>query len=73
MSTQDDIVKYAKLAAELLPAAIAGITSAIDGYNAAQAKIAEWLATKTNPTTVDWDTLDAAVADDRHKLHSDDT
>ena len=57
----ESIIAYATLALKFLPLAISGVQEAIDGYNAAQAKIQNWITTKTNPTPEEQAALTASI------------
>jgi len=61
-----------KLAQEVLPLAIKGITSAIAAWKEGSARIAAMVAENRDPTDEEWDDLNTRCAALRQDLHTDD-
>ena len=73
MSSVASIVVFAtKLAQEVLPLAVKGISSAVALWNEGSAKIAEMVAEKRDPTAEEWGDLNARIGALQSDLHTDD-
>lgn len=65
-------LEFAAKVLSFLPAALSGVTSAIDVMNQGKALVESFVTEKRGPTDAEWAVLNEAVIADRTKLHSDD-
>lgn len=72
MSVASVVVFATKLAQEVLPLAIQGVSSAVALWKSGSAKIEQMVSEERDPTPEEWDELNAGISALQSDLHTDD-